>query len=210
MKDKIKIEHPDLWNRCRKQPKEINKRSHFRRCVVPLFANSDSDSDSVDGAAAEEPPVNEQAQLSASSSSSDEEDSPENEAVMPQAVPSVERRSGVRLAESLSDTEDGAKTKREKFDSGVSDLFESSSDRSPSSSDQSAATESSSSSSTTVDRNSASNSNPSVMMINFFKPNFVLNYSNSVFRSLPRMKQLQNIVWISTLGKIEVAVLLMV
>ena len=168
LKGKIKTEHPDLWNRCRKQPKEINKRPHFRRCVVPLFANSDSDSDSVEGAAPEEPSVNEQAQPSASSSSSDEKDSTENEneAVMPQALPSVERRSGVRLAESLSDTEDGAKTKREKFDSGVSDLFESSSDRSPSSSDQSASTETSSGSSTTVDHNSASNSSPTVISIN--------------------------------------------
>ena len=162
LKEKVKAEHPDLWNRCRKHPKEVNKRPNFRRCVVPLFAHSDSDSDSVEGVAAEVA-VNEQAQpSSSSSSSSDDKSESENEAMMPQPSPSVERRSGIRLAETLSDIEDGAKTKREKFDSGVSDLFESSSDRSPSTSDQSTPNASSSSSSTTVDHNPASNSSPAV------------------------------------------------
>nr|SVE81868.1 EOG090X0491 [Daphnia magna] len=69
---------------------------------------------------------------------------------------SMDRRAGVRSAESLSDSEDvGAKTKREKFDSGVSDLLESGSDGSSSSCNQSPAGESSARPSSVSERNSS-------------------------------------------------------
>jgi hypothetical protein len=73
------------------------------------------------------------------------DESSENESVPQNNEESLmDRRAGVRSAESMSDSEDvGAKTKREKFDSGVSDLFESLpssvSERSSSSSNQSPA-----------------------------------------------------------------------
>lgn len=135
----MKAEHPDLWHRSRKQPKETHKRGVMRRCVVPLFANTDSDSDSmvdIDREDAEE-------------SSSD--DSSVNESIAEEEP--TERRPGVRPAESLSDSEDmGAKTKREKFDSGcVSDLLGSVSERSSSSSNQSPATDSTAKSSSEPD-----------------------------------------------------------
>jgi hypothetical protein len=109
----------------------------MRRCVVPLFTNTDTDSDS---------PV-EMEPADADETLSDE--SSENESVPQNNEESLmDRRAGVRSAESMSDSEDvGAKTKREKFDSGVSDLFESLpssvSERSSSSSNQSPAGESS-------------------------------------------------------------------
>lgn len=112
----------------------------MRRCVVPLFANTDSDSDSmveIDRDDADD---------------TTSEDSSDNESIA-QEEPS-DRRAGVRPAESLSDSEEtGAKTKREKFDSGVSDLLGSVSERSSSSSDQSPSGDSTSArASSTVDR----------------------------------------------------------
>ena len=86
----------------------------MRRCVVPLFTNTDSDSDSL----LEIVPAD------AEETSSDE--SSTNESGF--QAESIDRRAGVRPAESLSDSENtGAKTKREKFDSGVGDLAESAS-----------------------------------------------------------------------------------
>ncbi len=115
----------------------------MRRCVVPLFANTDSDSDS---------PV-EMADGNMLPAGAESDDSSANESIA-QEEP-VDRRAGVRPAESLSDSEDvGAKTKREKFDSGVSDLLGSVSERSSSSSDQSPAGEISAPSSSGADRSS--------------------------------------------------------
>lgn len=94
----------------------------MRRCVVPLFANTDSDIDSIVDIDRQE----------ADETHSDE--SSDNEATAREEEP-ANRRAGVRSAETLSDSEDaGAKTKREKFDSGVSDLLESTSERSSSTS----------------------------------------------------------------------------
>lgn len=135
----MRAEHPDLWHRSRKQPKEMHKRGVMRRCVVPLFPNTDSDSDSMVDIDREE----------VEESSSDDSSANEPRA---QEEP-TDRRAGVRPAESLSDSEDmGAKTKREKFDSGcVSDLLGSVSERSSSSSNQSPATDSSAKSSSDPD-----------------------------------------------------------
>lgn len=117
----------------------------MRRCVVPLFANTDSDSDSQD----EIEPA-EAAEMSSNDSSEHHSIPPNNEET------SMDRRAGVRSAESLSDSEDvGAKTKREKFDSGVSDLLESGSDGSSSSCNQSPAGESSARPSSVSERNSS-------------------------------------------------------
>lgn len=89
----------------------------MRRCVVPLFANTDSDSDSLVDVDREG--LNE----------THSEESSDNEAAAREEP--TDRRAGVRSAETLSDSEDtGAKTKREKFDSGVGDLLESTSARS--------------------------------------------------------------------------------
>jgi len=155
LRNKVSAEHPDLWARNRKQPKET-KRPVMRRCVVPLFANTDSDSESqvdMDSADVDETSSN---------------DSSENESVPQNNEESLmDRRAGVRSAESLSDSEDvGARTKREKFDSGVSDLFESLpssvGDRSSSSSNQSPAAESSARPSSSSDGNSPINGGATV------------------------------------------------
>ncbi|KAI9555232.1 hypothetical protein GHT06_017747 [Daphnia sinensis] len=144
LRQKVSAEHPDLWLRSRKQPKET-KRPVMRRCVVPLFANTDSDSDSQIDV---EPP--EAAEMSSNDSSEHNSIPPNNEEI------SMDRRAGVRSAESLSDSEDaGAKTKREKFDSGVSDVLESGSERSSSSCNQSPAGESSARPSSVSERNSS-------------------------------------------------------
>jgi hypothetical protein len=128
----------------------------MRRCVVPLFANTDSDSESqvdMDSADVDETSSN---------------DSSENESVPQNNEESLmDRRAGVRSAESLSDSEDvGARTKREKFDSGVSDLFESLpssvGDRSSSSSNQSPAAESPARPSSSSDGNSPINGGATV------------------------------------------------
>lgn len=114
LKKKVSREHPDLWQRSRKHAKESGKRSIMRRCVVPLFANSDSDSDTAAEMEVDANEGGEQESLTDSSSDSEPENQDE----------SADRR--VRLAEALSDSEESnSKTKREKFDSGVGDLFES-------------------------------------------------------------------------------------
>lgn len=124
LKKRVNHEHPDLWQRSRKHPKENNKRSVMRRCVVPLFANTDSDSDVV--AEIDDDDNEDGEQEMQSDSSTDSEPEVQDEP--------VDRRAGVRLADTLSDSEEtSGKTKREKFDSGVGDLFESPNENSASS-----------------------------------------------------------------------------
>lgn len=125
----------------------------MRRCVVPLFANTDSDSDSQ----VEVEPA-EAAEMSSNESSENRSIPSNNEDTL------MDRRAGVRSAESMSDSEDGnAKTKREKFDSGVSDLLESASERSSSSCNQSPPGESSARTSSACDRNSSTSSGATVI-----------------------------------------------
>ena len=136
----------------------------MRRCVVPLFANTDSDSDSlaemVDG--------------NMIPAGAESDDSSANESIA-QEDP-LDRRAGVRPAESLSDSEDvGAKTKREKFDSGVSDLLGSVSEMSSSSSDQSPAGDLTAPSSSGTDRNSLSSVGVTNTVMNKYKVNYI-NY----------------------------------
>lgn len=127
LKKNINSEHPTLWACSRKTAKQKKSNRPLRRSVVPLFLEVDSDTDS---SIEMEPDV-----LNDDSESWSEGDD-NNDA--------ADRRSGVRKAESTRHVDDVTKTKREKFDSGVSDLFESTSE---SASSSSAAVESSASSS---------------------------------------------------------------
>lgn len=129
LKTNINAEHPTLWARNRKTAKQKKSNQALRRCVVPLFLETDSDTDSI---IEMEPDV----------LNDDEESWSEGD----ENNHGADRRSGVRKAESTRHTDDRTKTKREKFDSGVSDLFESTSE---SASSSSAAVESSASSSNT-------------------------------------------------------------
>lgn len=111
----------------------------MRRCVVPLFANTDSDSD--DGAEMDVDGNEDDDQESSHSDISED-----GEAELSEEA--VDRRPGVRSAETLSDAEESnAKSKREKFDSGVGDLFESPSSEQSGASNQSVVTDSTGSSS---------------------------------------------------------------
>lgn len=117
LKSNIHSEHPTLWGRNRKTAKQKKSNQALRRCVVPLFLETDSETDSI---IEMEPDIlNNDDELSS-------EDDENNDA--------ADRRSGVRKAESSRHADDRTKTKREKFDSGVSDLFESASESASSSS----------------------------------------------------------------------------
>lgn len=147
----MRSEHPQLWQRSRKHPKLKKRTPVFRRCVVPIFEESDdSDAqslpDAADAAVAgeEEPEQPEE----------DDEQQPEPS---PRGSPTVSSRRAatVRRPDSSEspEREGRAKTKREKFDSGVSDLCESSNEASPSQSTVAVAADS-----TVEDRESASSS----------------------------------------------------
>jgi len=147
----VRSEHPQLWQRSRKHPKLKKRTPVFRRCVVPIFEESDdSDAqslpDAADAAVAgeEEPEQPEE----------DDEQQPEPS---PRGSPTVSSRRAatVRRPDSSEspEREGRAKTKREKFDSGVSDLCESSNEASPSQSTVAVAADS-----TVEDRESASSS----------------------------------------------------
>jgi len=114
---RVKLEHPELWLRNRKHPRDTKRSLAVGRCLVPLFANLDSDNDSETELA--QPSIEE-----SSSSSSFTDDSSNNGQL---AREESDRRAGIRLAENFSDDEDenGIKIKREKIDDDVdNDLFD--------------------------------------------------------------------------------------
>jgi len=128
LKSEVEKEHPDLWQRSRKHPKQKKRAPILRRCVVPIFEESDdSDTQSLPEMDADAEGVLDE----------DEQESSEDERPPPVASGSLaaERRvATIRRPDDSSTPEDegGAKHKREKFDSGVSDYYESSNERSPS------------------------------------------------------------------------------
>lgn len=113
---RVKLDHPELWLRNRKHPRDTKRSLAVGRCLVPLFANLDSDNDSETDLA--------QDSLEESSSSSSFTDDSSNNGQLARAE--SDRRAGIRLAENLTDDEDenGIKIKREKIDDNVdNDLF---------------------------------------------------------------------------------------
>ena len=128
LKSEVEKEHPDLWQLTRKHPKQKKRAPILRRCVVPIFEETDdSDTQSLPDMDADAEGVLDE----------EEQESSEDERPPPVAggSSSVERRvATIRRPDDSSTPEDegGAKHKREKFDSGVSDYYESSNERSPS------------------------------------------------------------------------------